>query len=151
MNKTSCAPGTRRSSVPTRDWARLDLPVSVQEYPVVACVDSGLLWVRGTEHNSACTSPFEGGCHYCHYPDHNWASGQTTGKEHKPAHQQKIGLKICWARPHPSEQDLVSPTVSLSHKEVSVSLPSLSISEQMEGKPQSQKTNQTDHMDHILV
>ena len=31
------------------------------------------------------------------------ASGQTTGREHSPAHQQKIGLKIYWAWPCPSE------------------------------------------------
>ena len=29
-----------------------DLPVSVQESPVDMWVDSGLLWVRGTEYNS---------------------------------------------------------------------------------------------------
>jgi len=37
------------------------------------------------------------------------ASGQTTGREHSPDHQQKIGLKIYWAQPHPSEQDPVYP------------------------------------------
>ena len=26
---------------------------------------------------------------------HSLVSGQTTGREHSPAHQQKIGLKIC--------------------------------------------------------
>ena len=40
------------------------------------------------------TSPFEGGQDYLHYPYHNLASGQTIGKGHNPAHQQKIGLKI---------------------------------------------------------
>ena len=30
---------------------------------------------------------------------HSLASGQTTGREHSPTHQQKIGLKICWAWP----------------------------------------------------
>ena len=32
-------------------------------------------------------------------PHHSLASGQTTGREHSPAHQQKIGLKIYWAWP----------------------------------------------------
>ena len=48
-------------------------------------------------------------------------SGQTTGREHSPAHQQKIGLKVYWAWPRPSEQDPVFPTVSLSHQEASIS------------------------------
>ena len=74
---------------------------------VVACCR-----VRDTECHSACRGSFEGGCHYLHYSTpipHSLASGQTTGKEHRPAHQKKIGLKICWARPCPSEQDPVSP------------------------------------------
>ena len=46
--------------------------------------------------------------------------GQITGREYSPAHQQKIGLKIYWAWPHPSEEDPVSPTVSLSHQEATI-------------------------------
>ena len=53
-----------------------------------------------------------------------------------------------WVWPCTSEQDPVSPSVSLSHQEASVSPLSLSI---REWKPQSQKTNQTDRMDHSLV
>ena len=41
--------------------------------------------------------PFEGGHHYLHYLHNTLASDQTTGREHRPAHQQKIGLKIYWA------------------------------------------------------
>ena len=44
-------------------------------------------------------SPFEGGHHYCHYPYHS--SGQNTGREYSPTHQQKTGLKIYWACPAP--------------------------------------------------
>ena len=58
---------------------------------------------------------------------------------------------IYWAWPHLSEQDPVSTTVSLSHQEDSISLLSLSLRKQTEWKPQSQKTNQTDHMDHSFV
>ena len=47
----------------------------------------------------------------------------------------------------PSEHDSVSP-VSLSQQEASISLLSLSVRGQTEWKPQSQKTNQTDPMDH---
>ena len=57
-------------------------------------VNSGLLHSQGTEYNSACTSPSEGGRHYLHYPYHSLASGQTTGREHSPTQQRKIGLKI---------------------------------------------------------
>ena len=73
------------------------------------------------------------------------------GRGHSPTHQQKIGLKIYWAWPRPSEQDPFSPSVSLSHQEASISLLSFSIRGQTEWKPQSQNTNQSDHMDHSLV
>ena len=75
--------------------------------------------VGSIECSSACTGPFEGGHHYLHYLHHSLAAGQITGREHSPAHQQKIGLKIYWTQPHPSEQDPVSPSVSLSHQEAS--------------------------------
>ena len=42
-------------------------------------------------------------------------------------HQRKIGLKIYWAWPCPSEQDPISPSVSLSHQEASISFLSFSI------------------------
>ena len=34
-----------------------------------------------------------------HYPYHSLDSGQTTGSEHIPIRQQKIGIKISWACP----------------------------------------------------
>ena len=49
--------------------------------------------VGDTECGSVCMGPFEGGHHYLHYFHHSLVSGQT-GREHSPAHQQKIGLKI---------------------------------------------------------
>ena len=107
--------------------------------------------VRDTEYNSVCTSRFEGGCHYSNYPYQSLASGQTPGKEHSTAHQQEIGLKIYWAWPHSSEQNPGFPTVGLSHQEVSLSLFTLFIRGQTDWKPQSQKNNQADHMDHSLV
>ena len=61
---------------------------------------------------------------------HSFASGQATGREHSPTHQQKIGLKIYWARPHPSEQDPVSPSVSLPIRK----LPKGSYSSPTEGR-----------------
>ena len=77
--------------------------------------------------------------HYLHCLHHRLVSGQITGREHSPTHQQKIGLKIYWIWPCPSEQDPVSFSISLSHQEASISLLSLSIRGQTEWKPQSQK------------
>ena len=53
--------------------------------------------------------------------------GLRPNNRHSPSHQRKIGLKIYCAWPHPSEQDPVSPTVSPSHQEASISLLSFSI------------------------
>ena len=74
---------------------------------------------------------------------HGWATSSLhiTGREYSPTLQLKIGLKMYCGWPHPSEQDPVFPTVSLSHQEGSISLLSLSLSGQKEWKPQSQKTN----------
>ena len=69
----------------------------------------------------ACTRPSEGASHDLHYFHHSLASGETTGREHSAAQEHKIGLKICWAGPRPSEQDPVSHSVSFSH-ESSISL-----------------------------
>ena len=49
------------------------------------------------------------------------------------------------------EQDRVSPSLSLSHQEASISLLSFSNRGQTDWKPQPQKTNQSDHMDHSLL
>ena len=128
-----------------------DLPVSVQESAVKAWASGACCRVRGTESGSVCTGPFEGGRHCLHHPHHSLVSGQTTGREQSPGHQHTIGLKICWARPWALEQDPVSPTVSISHQKASISLLSVSLREQTEWKQQSQKINQTDHVDHSLV
>ena len=77
-----------------------------------AWVGGGLL--QGWGHWACgCMGPFEGGRCYLHYLHHSLVSGQTTRREHGPAHQQKIRLQIYWAWPHPSEQDPVSPSQSL--------------------------------------
>ena len=41
--------------------------------------------VKGIEYDSASMGPFEGGHHYLHYLHHSLASGQATGREHRPA------------------------------------------------------------------
>ena len=115
-----------------------DLPASVQESLADAWVCGGL--VQGLRHwVQQCMGPFEGGHHYLHYLHHSWASGQTTGRECSLVNQQKNGLKIYWAWSCPSKQDPVSPSVSVSHQEASISLLSLSIRGQTEWKWQSQK------------
>ena len=60
----------------------------------------------------------------------------------------QIGLKIYWAWPCPSEQDPV-PHHSQCHQEASISTLSYSIRGQTVWK--SQKTNQSEHVDHSLV
>ena len=123
-----------RSSDPTRDWPTLacECPGVSGIWPesVMACSR-----VEGTERSCVCKGPFEKGWSYLHYLHHSLASGQTTGREHSPAYQQKIGLKIYWAWPRPAEQDPASPSVSLSHQEASMSVLSFSISGQTEWKP----------------
>ena len=71
-----------------------DLPVSVQESLAEVWINSGCHGAKGTEYNSPGISPFEGGHHYLHYPYQSLTSGQTTGREHSPTHQQEIGLTI---------------------------------------------------------
>ena len=129
-----------RSSDPLKTDS--DFPVSVQvclqekHGSAVACCR-----FEGNEWGSGCMGPFQWGHHYLHYLHHSLASGQTTGREHSSAHQQKIGLKIYWAWSHPSEQDPVFPSVRVSHPEASINLLSTSIRGQTEWKPQSHKTN----------
>ena len=43
-----------------------ELPVSVQESPVEGGLTVACCRVGGTEHNSECTSPFEGGGRFLH-------------------------------------------------------------------------------------
>ena len=107
--------------------------------------------VQGTQCSSACMGPFGGSRHYLHYLHHSFASGQTTGRDHSQAQQQKIQLKIYWTWSRPSEQDSVSPSVSLTLSLTLRKLPQASYPYPSEWKPQSQKTNQTDYMDHSLV
>ena len=85
---------TQEKEVVTPKKIDPDLPVSIQESLAEAWDGGGLLQGRGSECSSVCMGPFEGDSHYLHYLCHSLALGQTTGREHSPAHQQKIGLKI---------------------------------------------------------
>ena len=121
-NKTLCAPGPRRKD----QWPHKR--VSQMRVSSGGGVDSRLLqgqghWLQQSwELWNADISPFEGGHHSCHYPYHSLTSGQTTGREHSPIHQQKIGLKTYWAWHWPLGQDPVFPAASPSHQKVSTSL-----------------------------
>jgi len=66
-----------------------DFPVSVQESPVEAWVDSGLLRGPGTEHNNVCTSPFEGH-HYHNYPYHSLPQVKQQGENTAPSINREL-------------------------------------------------------------
>ena len=57
---------TQEKGAVTPQETEPDLPVSVQESPAEAWVDSGLHGVRGTEYSSPGISPLKGGHHYLH-------------------------------------------------------------------------------------
>ena len=85
---------TREKGAVTPQETDPDLLVSVQESLAEVWVRIACCRVWGPECSSACIGPFEAGHHFLHYLQHSLVSGQTTGREHSPAHQQKIGLKI---------------------------------------------------------
>ena len=115
-NKTLCPPGPgRKEQGPHKGltqacpWVSLGVPgggVGRQ------CTAAGLGAL------SAGLGPLEGGGHYLHFLHLSLVSGQTTGKEYSPTHQQKIGP----IRTGPS-----FPTVGLSQQEASINLLSLSV------------------------
>ena len=83
-----------------RDWPRLAHECSgissgglVAWWPAAGSGYWVWQWVR--------LGPLEGDHHYVLYFHHSLASGQTTGEEHSPTHQQKIGLKVYWECPTP--------------------------------------------------
>ena len=79
---------------------------------------------------------------YLYYLQHSLASDQTTGREHRPTHQQKIGLKLYWAWTRPSEQDPGSPqSVSPIRKLPQASYPSPSEDRQTENHNHRKLTN----------
>ena len=104
-----------RSSDPTRDWPRLAC-----ECPEVSGRDLGQWWPAAG--SGALSAPVHAWnlfkevifititfttYYYLPYLHHNLASGQTTGREHRPTHQQKIGLRPRFP-------------LSLSHQEASI-------------------------------
>ena len=92
-----------RSSDPTRGWPTCP---EVQESSAEAWVDRGLLQGQGHWTQQCWHKPF---WRRSPLPHHSLAIGQTTGREHSTTHQEKIRLKVYWARPHPSEQTQIPP------------------------------------------
>ena len=138
-----------KSCDPTRDWPRLTC-----ECPGVSGRDMDWRWppavlaaLSAAVHAQNLLKEVAINLHYLHY---SLVSGQTAEREHSPSHQQKIGLKIYWAWPRPSEQDRFPLSQSLPSGVLYKPL-IFSIRGQTEWKPQSQKTNQTVHVDNSLV
>ena len=98
-------------------------------FDYTTCTGLGKQTLGGHKQNLVCTSSQEKGAVFPKETEsdlpksvqespvearvHSLASSQTRRMEHSSTHQQKIGLKIYWARPYPSEQDPVSPSVSV--------------------------------------
>ena len=92
-NKTLCAPGPgERSSYPTRHWPRV-----ARECPGVSSRGVGGWWLlQGWGHwvGQCVQGTFWRRCHYLHHLHHSLISGQTTGREHSPTHQQKLDWRF---------------------------------------------------------
>ena len=89
-----------------------DLPVSVQEALAEVWVNGGLLQGRGTECSSARVGPFEGPLSSLPEPQFGLRSSNMEGTQPRPSTENWV--KNLLSMVPPSEQDLVSPSVSLS-------------------------------------
>ena len=92
-NKALCTPGPRRKEqCPhkrlSQTWLWVSRCLWWKRGSTVACCR-----VRGTEYNSACRSPFEGGCHYLHYHFHSLASAKQQGGNTAPPINRKNWIK----------------------------------------------------------
>ena len=110
-------------------WNIYNKPTNTQNYKKFNTISISIIWKR--KKPTICIS----------YISKEVTSSQTTGREHSPTHQQKVGLKIYCAWPHPWEQDSDSPTVSL-YKSRNFHKSFILIRGQTEWKPESQKDNQ---------
>ena len=104
-----------------------DLPMGVQKSPVEAWVGGGLLQGGNTQGNSICVGSFEGSHHCFHYLHHRLTPGKQQGGNTASLTNRKLDSRFTEHGPHPSEQDPVSSSVSLSHQEAAISLLSFSI------------------------
>ena len=102
-------PGERSSGL-TRDWARLAC-----EWPGVP--SKGMGWQWPTMGSGALNTTVLVQVLLKKVAITTITLGQTTGSEHSPTHQEKIGLKFYWAGLYLSEQHPDSPIASLSHQE----------------------------------
>ena len=88
--------------------------------------------VRGTEYSSVGLGPFEGGGHYLHYLHHSLASGQATGREHKPCSSTENWIKDLLNMTLPMRARLSFPLSQFLPSGSSISLLSFSIRAQTE-------------------
>ena len=148
-NRTLCTRTQEKGAVTSpRDWPRL--ACSVQESPVEAWAGGALCRVGGTECSSTCMGSFEGSHHYFITSTIVWSQViSREGMQLHPSTENWINHLLSMAPPVRTRPGF--PLVNLSHEEASISLLSFSIRGQTDWKPQSQKTNQSDHMDHSLV
>ena len=106
--------------------------------------------VRSAEYNSACTSPFEWGRHYLYYP-YQFGLRSNNREGTQPCSSTENWIKDLLSMAPPIRTRPSFPHSHCLPSEASLSLLPLPVRGQTEWKPQSQKTNQTDHMDHSLV
>ena len=150
--KKPCAhqdPGERSSDPQKTDPDCLWVSRSLQQRcgSGVACCRVG-----DTKCSSVCMDPFAGGRHYIHYLHDSLVSGLMSnnreGTQPHPSTENWTKYLLSMALPirtrptFPHSQSLPSGSF---HK------PLITLRGQTKWKPQSQKTNQTDYMDHSLV
>ena len=150
--KLVCARTQKKRAV-TPQKAEPDLPVSVRECLAEVCVKSGLPqsqghWLQQSwEPQLAGLSPCEG-YHYQHIPTMVWPEAKLQGGNTGPAISRELDERF--TEHGPAHQSSFTNS-QCSHQEASTSLLSSTIRVQTEWKPQSQKTDQTDHTDENLV
>ena len=108
-NKTLGTSGPRRKEQwPHKGLTDPDVPVSVQESPVELWVSSRLLQGHGHWVQPCMPGTFWRRLPLSSLPP-PWFGLRSSNREGTQPHpSKKIGLKIYWAWPHPSEQDPVS-------------------------------------------
>ena len=94
----------------------------------------------------------EAWCAAIHWVAKNWTEGNWNSREGtQPNPSIENWIKDILSMAPPIRTILNLPLSHLSHQQVSISLFSFSIRGKTDWNPQSQKTNQSDHMDHSLV
>ena len=156
MEGGACGLQSMRSRRVRHDWVTNTLVMGLKplwlgsvQFSHSATSDS--LWPHGLQHTRLpCPSPTPGACsnscplsRWCIQPSYPLPSPSPPSTE--------IWIKDLLSMAPPIRTIPSFLYSSLSHQETSISLLPLSLQGRTGWKPQSQKTNQTDHMDHGLV